>query len=58
MFTLTLSEEEKAILINLINYSISETHSEIVHSDSFQLKETLKNRKHLLTEMLERLKAI
>jgi hypothetical protein len=56
MHTINLTEEERQLLIGIIEGAISETHSEIVHSQVHEYKEMLKERKGLLTNIMESLK--
>lgn len=56
MYTLNLSIDEHQALLEVLECSISELHSEIVHTDRCEFKELLKTRKRTLVQLLETLK--
>ena len=56
MFTLNLSIDEHQALLELLECSISELHSEIIHTDRCDFKELLRARKRTLVQLLETLK--
>ena len=58
MYTVTLTSEQHALLLDILDCAVSELHSEIVHTDNLCLKDALKDRKHLLQEMLKTLKSL
>lgn len=51
MITIELSQTEIAILMDMIDTCISDLHSEIHHTDSFDFKEILKQRKEVLSKL-------
>lgn len=53
MYSLNLTVEEYQALMDILECSISEIHSEIIHTDRRELKEMLKNRKQVLIRMLD-----
>lgn len=53
MYTLNMSEEEHQALMDILETSISEIHVQIMHTDRWDLKECLKNRKQVLLTMLD-----
>lgn len=55
MTNLTLSKEETIILANVIECCISELRGEIVHTDNWEFKAELKQRKETLRSLLERM---
>lgn len=58
MYTVTLTSEQHAVLLDLLECALSELHSEIVHTDNRCLKDALKDRKHNLQEMIETLRLL
>jgi hypothetical protein len=58
MYTVTLTSEQQAVLLDILNCAISELHSEIVHTDNWCLKDALKDRKHILQELVEVLRSL
>jgi succinate dehydrogenase flavin-adding protein (antitoxin of CptAB toxin-antitoxin module) len=58
MYTLNLTEEEKQTLINLLECSLEDLHSEIVHTDNRCYKQALKDRKQLVIQLLENLRKL
>lgn len=58
MYTVTLTEEQHAALVDLLECALSELHTEIVHTDNLCLKEALKDRKYHLQEMLDALRSL
>jgi hypothetical protein len=57
MYTLNLTMDEHQALTEVLECSISELHSEIVHTDRCDFKELLKTRKRTLLQLLETLKS-
>jgi hypothetical protein len=55
MYALNLSVEEHEALLDVLESSISELHSQIVHTDRHEFKKLLKNRKQVLLGLLENL---
>ncbi len=51
MITIELTEEEQTMLITLLETCISDIHSEIHHTDSYDYKEELKRRKNVLLKL-------
>lgn len=58
MYTVTLTSEQHAVLLDLLECALSELHTEIVHTDNRCLKDALKDRKHILMEMMEALRLL
>jgi len=58
MYTVTLTSEQHAVLLDLLECALSELHTEIVHTDNRCLKDALKDRKHTLQEMIEALRLL
>ena len=52
MFTLTLDQEERETLKDILECSLSELHTEIVHTDNRCFRQALKDRKEVLQRML------
>jgi len=55
MYTINLSVEERQALVDVLECTISELHSEIVHTDRCDFKELLKSRKYTLVQLLDNL---
>lgn len=55
MYTINLSIEERQTLVDVLECTISELHSEIVHTDRCEFKEAHKSRKHTLVQLLDSL---
>jgi hypothetical protein len=55
MFTLQLNEEEKAILLQLLENCIADLHSEVINTDNVDYKTMLKGRKAVLVKLFEAL---
>lgn len=53
MYALNLSIEEHQALLEVLESSISELHSQIVHADRYDYKKLLKNRKQVLVGLLK-----
>lgn len=53
MYALNLSIEEHQALLEVLESSISELHSQIVHTDRYDYKKLLKNRKQVLVGLLK-----
>ena len=58
MVTVTLTSEQHAVLVDILDCAISELHSEIVHTDNRCLKDALKDRKHILQDLVEQLRSL
>ncbi|OGO34331.1 MAG: hypothetical protein A2W35_19460 [Chloroflexi bacterium RBG_16_57_11] len=58
MYTVTLTSEQHLMLLDILNCAIADLHTEIVHTDNRCMKDALKDRKHLLQEMLESLRSL
>lgn len=58
MFTLTLTSEQLKVLEALLECSVDELHSEIVRTDNRCFRENLKERKHLLQELLDEVRSL
>jgi hypothetical protein len=58
MYTLMLTSEQHQILLDILECAVSEIHTEIIHTDNRCMKDALKDRKHILQEMLEALRAL
>jgi hypothetical protein len=56
MITLQLNDEEQQALIDILECSISEIHSEIVHTERYELKECLKGRRQVMLKLLDELR--
>lgn len=56
MQTITLSIEEKQALEDVLECSVLELRSQIVHTDRYSYKQMLKNRKEVLQNILTSLK--
>lgn len=55
MYTITLTREEQETLKEILECSLSEIHSEIVHTDNWCFKDTLKKRKQVMLGLLDTL---
>lgn len=53
MVNITLSDEHVLALVDLLDCAIADTRSEIIRTDSYCLKDLLKNRKQLLIDLRE-----
>jgi hypothetical protein len=58
MYTVTLTSEQHQVLLDILECAVSEIHTEIVHTDNRCMKDALKDRKHILQEMLDALRAL
>ena len=58
MYTLNLTYEQQQALQALLESSISDIHSQIVRADSHGFKQALKDRKEILTVMLNAVKQV
>ena len=52
---LDLTQEDAAILRDVIRSYLSDLHDEIVHTENFEFREGLQARQRRLQELLERL---
>ena len=57
MIRLQLDEEEKSIMLQLLETCISDIHVEIAGTDNFDYKNMLKGRKAVMIKVLEALQA-
>ena len=55
MFNIHLDEEEKAILLDLVETCISDLHEEISRTENLDYKTMLKGRKAVLIKLFESL---
>lgn len=55
MLQITLTEEEKVTLRDLLQCCLAELRVEIHHTDNMDYKDMLKNRKNVLVKILEEL---
>ena len=53
MYSLNLSLEERQALMDVLECSISELHTQIIHTDRYDFKMLLKNRRQVLLRMLD-----
>jgi hypothetical protein len=53
MFTIHLKEDEKAILLEMLESCINDLHSEIANTDNLEYKNMLKGRKAILIKLYE-----
>lgn len=58
MYTVKLTSEQHSVLLDILECAVSDLHTEIVHTDNRCLRDALKDRKHLLQEMLDALRAL
>ncbi len=58
MYTLNLTHEQQQALQALLENSISDIHTQIVRADSHGFKQALKDRKEILTGMLNAVKQV
>ena len=56
MYTLNLTAEQQQALVDILECSVSDIRSEIVHTENHCLKQILKDRKQVLVGMLESLR--
>ena len=56
MINLNLTLEEQQTLVEMLECSIRDIHSEIVHTDHREFREMLKNRKQMLLAMLDNMR--
>jgi len=57
MFTIHLKEDEKAILLEMLESCINDLHSEITNTDNLEYKTMLKGRKAILVKLYESFQA-
>ncbi len=55
MARIELTDEESAALREVLQSTISDLHSEIIHTDSFDYRERLKHEREVLSAILKRL---
>lgn len=53
MSKLNLTADEQRVLTEVLQHAISELHSEIVHTDDFDYRQMLKDRRRTLRGVLE-----
>ena len=58
MYTLNLTPEETQTLVELLECSALELRSEIVHTENYCYKKTLKDRKEMILNLLQNLKQL
>jgi len=58
MYTMNLSFEQQSALVDILECSISEIHSQIVHAENHCFKSMLKERKQVLIDLLHSLKQL
>jgi len=58
MYTVTLTSEQHLMLLDILDCAVADLHTEIVHTDNRCMKDALKDRKHLLQEILESLRSL
>jgi hypothetical protein len=58
MYSVNFNGEEFQALKDVLECTISELHSEIVHTDERELRCMLKNRKQVLVKMLENVRSL
>ncbi|NLG72124.1 MAG: hypothetical protein GX495_08815 [Chloroflexi bacterium] len=58
MYRLDISPEEQQALMEVLESSISEIHSQIIRADRYDFKEFLKNRKKILLNLRESLQHV
>ena len=58
MYTLTLTSDQHRLLLDILDCAVDELHGEIVRTDNLCLKDALKDRKHVLQEMLGALRSL
>jgi IS1 family transposase len=51
MVQLEITPDEREILLELLQSCLSDLHSEIAHTDNYDYREMLKNRKHVLQKL-------
>lgn len=56
MYRLELSPDQQQLLVEVLECCLSDLRVEIVDTDTASYKDYLKERKHLLAELLEMLK--
>jgi hypothetical protein len=52
MYTVTLTLEEQQTLVDILECSIKDLRSQIVHTDRHNYKQMLKNRKQMVQNIL------
>ena len=58
MYNMTLSFEQQRALLDILECSISEIHSQIVHAENHCFKTMLKDRKQVLIDLLDSLRKL
>ena len=58
MYKLALSFDQQRALLDILECSISEIHSQIVHAENHCFKRMLKDRKQVLLDLLDSLRQL
>lgn len=53
--TITLSSEEKRVLVDILECNVTDLRSQIVRTDRYAFKQMLKDRKQLINDILSSL---
>lgn len=53
--TYCLTEEERVLILDLIDQTIKDLHTEIIHTDSWEFKEMLVLRRHMLERIRQKM---
>lgn len=53
--TIELTNDERNLVIELLDMAIADARQEIYHTESFEFKESLRTRKNLMEDLLRRL---
>jgi len=57
MIQLEITPDERMILFELLQSCLSDLHSEIAHTDNYDYREMLKNRKYVLQKLSDALES-
>lgn len=52
MYTITLTPEEQQTLVNILECSVSDLRTQIVHTDRYVYKKLLKDQKQIVQNIL------
>lgn len=55
MTTCCLTEEEHILILDLIDQTIKDLHTEIIHTDSWEFKEMLVQRRRMLERIRQKM---
>jgi hypothetical protein len=55
MYDLTITEDDRQLLLDILNCCINDLKDEIVHTDRLDYRQGLKNRREAITMLEERL---